>query len=259
MNVQILVAAMHQQDHSLLEKMNIRTDAIIGNQCDRNEIEQFEWNGHRITYLNFAERGVGLNRNNALMRADADICMFADDDVVYYDDYAETICKTYEEHPDADVIIFNMRVHHPDGRVEDKVTRDGYVGRKGAGKYGTVCVSIRNEKIKKKNICFHRMFGGGTPHSNGEDLIFLQDCAKHGLRIYATTRTLGEVHNLESTWFAGYNDKYFYDRGVLFGYIYPALARPLAVYHVVRHRDTYREYGVKNAIKMMWKGIADHF
>ena len=97
MTIQVLVATMHQTDHSLLEKMNIRTDAIIGNQCDRNEVEDFEWNGHRIKYLSFAERGVGLNRNNTLMRADADVCLFADDDVVYYDDYAEKIEKAFTD------------------------------------------------------------------------------------------------------------------------------------------------------------------
>ena len=107
MRIQVLVAAMHQTDHSLLEKMNIQTDAIIGNQCDRNEVEDFEWNGHRIKYLNFAERGVGLNRNNALMRADADICLFADDDMVYVDGYAEKILTAFNENPDADVIVFN--------------------------------------------------------------------------------------------------------------------------------------------------------
>ena len=30
MTLQVLVAAMHQTDHSLLEKMNIQSDAMIG-------------------------------------------------------------------------------------------------------------------------------------------------------------------------------------------------------------------------------------
>ena len=34
MKLQVLVSCMHQQDYSLLEKMNIQTDAIIINQCD---------------------------------------------------------------------------------------------------------------------------------------------------------------------------------------------------------------------------------
>ena len=46
MSVEVLVAAIHQKDHSLLEKMNIQSDVIVGNQCDRNEIESFEIKAH---------------------------------------------------------------------------------------------------------------------------------------------------------------------------------------------------------------------
>ena len=48
MGIQVLVAAMHQKDHSLPEKMNIRTDVIVANQCDRDSIESFCWNGHDV-------------------------------------------------------------------------------------------------------------------------------------------------------------------------------------------------------------------
>jgi hypothetical protein len=45
--VQVLIASMNQVDHSLLSKMNIQTDAIVGNQCDKNEIETFTYGGIR--------------------------------------------------------------------------------------------------------------------------------------------------------------------------------------------------------------------
>ena len=108
MKIQVLVAAMNQTDFSLIKKMNIKTDAIVGNQCDRNLIEKIDIGEQSVLYLNFAERGVGLNRNNALMRADGDICLFADDDMIYTDDYVEIIERAYKEIPDADVIIFNL-------------------------------------------------------------------------------------------------------------------------------------------------------
>ncbi|HAZ18611.1 MAG TPA: glycosyl transferase 2, partial [Clostridiales bacterium] len=94
MTVEVLVASMHQTNHGLLQKMNIQSDAIIGNQCDRNEIENFIYQGHKIRYLSFCERGVGLNRNNALMRATADICILADDDMVFDDGYEQKV-KTW--------------------------------------------------------------------------------------------------------------------------------------------------------------------
>ena len=39
MTLQVLVAAMNQRDHALPEQMNLQSDALIGNQCDRNAVE----------------------------------------------------------------------------------------------------------------------------------------------------------------------------------------------------------------------------
>ena len=108
MNLQVLVATMHQNDNSLLEKMNIRSDAIVANQCDRNEVKEFDYNGNMIKYLSFSERGVGLNRNNALMRATAEICLFGDDDVRYVDNYKDIIIEAFQKNPKADMIVFNV-------------------------------------------------------------------------------------------------------------------------------------------------------
>ena len=60
MGVQVLVATMNQNDHSLIKKMNIKSDAIVGNQADFNLVERFKYKDNDITYLNFDEKGVGL-------------------------------------------------------------------------------------------------------------------------------------------------------------------------------------------------------
>ena len=43
MNVQVLLATMHQTDDSLLKKMNIQSDIIVGNQCDDNRIQEYSY------------------------------------------------------------------------------------------------------------------------------------------------------------------------------------------------------------------------
>ena len=259
MRIQVLVATMHQTDHSLLEKMNIKTDAIVGNQCDRNEVEEFQWNGHSIKYLSFAERGVGLNRNNSLMRADADVCLFADDDVVYYDDYAEKIEKAFEAQPDADVIIFNFKTSRDGGAYRDIVKTHRRVGKRGVTSFGTHAIACRTQAVKYKNIVFHRMFGGGAEFSCGEDTIFLQDCVKNGLRVYTDPSTLGVIDHGASTWFKGYTDKFFVDKGVLYKYAFGAMAKPFTFYHVIKHRRLYSKVGVKKALKLMLEGVNKKF
>lgn len=214
MNVQVLVAAMNQTDKSLLEKMNINSDAIIGNQCDRNEIDTFLWRGHNVIYLNFAERGVGLNRNNALMRATGDICLFADDDMRYCDDYIEQVTKAFEKCPNADVLVFNL--------IEKKITRSVIKKVERVHfwnflRYGTARVAVRTESIRKNGIFFNQCFGGGTEHCHGEDSLFLADCLRKGLKIYAFPAYIAELTDeRESSWYLGYNEKYIHDQGVLY-------------------------------------------
>lgn len=255
MTLQVLVAAMHQDDHALPEKMNLQTDALIGNQCDRNAVEEFDYHGHCIRYYSFAERGVGLNRNTTLMRASADIVLFADADVVYADGYADTVLRAYAEHPKADVILFNMKMSYHGEPPHDVVLRSCYVGRRAISRFGTVCISARTRALKRANVTFHRMFGGGAEFGSGEDTIFLQDCVRKGLRVFACAQTLGCARPGTSTWFEGYTDKYFFDKGVLFYYLYPRLAGPLVVYHALKHRQDYAPCGVCAAVTRMRRGV----
>lgn len=215
MRIQVLVASMNQKDHSLIEKMNIKTDAIVGNQCDYNSVEEFTIGDNTIRYLNFAERGVGLNRNNSLMRASGDILVFADDDETFNNDYADIIQKAYEELPDADAIIFNITTLGDDlGRRDiKKIAR---VHMLNALNYGTVRLTVKNNAIKRCNINFHRQFGGGAMYSSGEDTLFIADLLKHKLKVYVYPANIASVDQTTSTWFQGYTEKYFYDKGALF-------------------------------------------
>ena len=110
MKLQILVSSLNQEVKSLAEKMNLQADTILINQCNENRYEEWTQDGHQIRCYHLAERGVGLSRNNALLRADADLCLFSDEDIVYDDGAVERIIEGFEQHPEADMLLFNVRV-----------------------------------------------------------------------------------------------------------------------------------------------------
>lgn len=250
MTVQVLVATMHQKDYSLLKKMNIQSDAIVGNQCNVNSIDEFEYNGHSITYLNFAERGVGLNRNNMLMRATGDICLFADDDMIYCDGYVNTIEKAFRECPDADVVIFNL-VGRDKGKIRiKKINRVNYFNFL---RYGTARIAIKLSTIKKNGIYFNQCFGGGTEHCHGEDNLFLASCLSKKLKIYAVPEYIATLTDERvSSWNNGYDEKYVKDQGVLFRTLSRRWWRLLCLQDALRRHKSYnmRFY---NAFMLMLK------
>ena len=244
MNIQVLIATMHQRDHSLLQKMNIQTDAIVGNQCDENRFEKFKWKNHEINWISLQERGVGLNRNNALMRASAEIVVFADDDMRYVDNYDELIEQAYRRLPDADVIIFNLKKSAD--RQSSYVETDKKVGWCNYMRYGAARISAKLASIKLHGVYFNQCFGGGTEHSAGEDTLFLTACLRAGLKIYAVPEVIAELKDeRESTWFQGYTEKYFIDKGILYQVISRRFWKMLCLQDALRHARRYKMSAIK--------------
>ena len=102
------------------------------------------------------------------------------------------------------------------------------------------------------------LYGGGARYSNGEDSLFLRDCLKAGLRIYSHTICIGEETERQSTWFSGYHEKFFRDRGVLYHDLYGAAAVPLALRFLWVHRNEMcREIPLKRAFVLMREGIRE--
>lgn len=234
--LQVLVATMHQTDLSLWEKMNIGCDAILANQADREEVTCRQTEQGTVKMITTTTRGVGLNRNIALLASEAEYLLFADEDVVYYDGAAREVCEAFRENPRADVLIFGMDMVK-DGRVvERRHLKGGRLHVWNALRFGTYRIAVRRAAILRENILFHQCFGGGCPFSSGEDSLFLKTCFDRGLRVYAHETVLGTCAKDSSTWFTGYNEKYFYDRGVLMRLLFPKMPRLMAVYFAVRFK-----------------------
>jgi glycosyltransferase involved in cell wall biosynthesis len=234
--VQTLITTMKLESApALLDAMNLRGHrAIIGNQCAENRVERFE----EALVVSTDLRGVGQNRNNIIERADADICVLADDDMRFCDDYEEIVARVFDENPDADVVIFNFIVESEGRRVVQKKHR---VTTKNYMNYGAARFAFRRKSVLYHAISFNTMFGGGTPHQCGEDSLFLRACLRAGLRVIVVPEALATLTEArESTWFEGYTDKYFHDKGVFLGIAHPRLAKPMALLLIAKHKE-YRE------------------
>ena len=255
MTYQLLVATMNQTDRSLCERMNLHSDAIIVNQCDRFAAEEWEHEGFGVRMLSFCERGVGLSRNTALMRADADIVEFADDDMVFTDTCREDVLREFERHPEADAILFSVESLNPE-RPLRKIRRFERISGWKALKYGCARLAVRREKLIYNNISFSLLFGGGARYGSGEDSLFLQDCFRAGLRIYRSPVKVADVKQETSSWFKGYTDRYFFDKGALFAALFPHGCRLYALLTALKFRYTPKE--MLSTLRQLNRGIAEY-
>ncbi len=257
MKIEILLATMfyEKEDNEFLNKLNLQTDIIIGNQTNYIRDENSHYNGYGVKVLSRNARGVGLNRNTILFASQADIVIFADNDVRYYDGYAKKIEAYYNVHPRADIVIFNFKESRGEEIVHDINIKNKKAKLKDITKFGTWAVTARRESILKKRITFSLLFGGGAKYGMGEDSLFLYDCSRNGLNIYLSNDTLGEVIHRESTWYQGINEKYLFDKGALFRAMSKRKYKIFIIWHLLKHWKNYRHLGTKREIlNIMMKG-----
>lgn len=254
MRLQVLAVTMHREDLSIAEQMNIRCDALVTNQADREDAVTRETDHGVWRMITTATRGVGRNRNIGLEAADGDLLLLSDDDVVYRDDMPEQVSKAFADCPRADVIIFGMDMVRGGQVFETRSEPFRRVRIWNALKYGTYRIALRGEALKRTGIRFHESFGGGCPFSAGEDSLFIKSCLDNRLRVYAHPYVLGTCCKDRSSWFVGYNDKYFYDKGVLVRHLFPRTAYVMALYFAVRFkRET--DVGVWRRIRLVYAGL----
>ena len=233
--VEVLLATIHRKNHHFIEDMRIQSDAVIANQSDRYGQSIIQENGQTIKFITTPDRGVGKNRNLALSYSQADYCALADDDMIYSDGYETAVIRAFEETPRADIMIFecNEIGNRADCR---KITTVKRVRIWNFGRYGTYRIVLNRARWKKNPVFFSEAFGGGAIYSAGEDTLFLRECLKKGMKIYTHPYCLAAVDQNSSTWFKGYTEKYFYDKGALLAEAFPIMKYCLALYFTVSFR-----------------------
>ncbi|MCR5290564.1 MAG: glycosyltransferase family 2 protein [Treponema sp.] len=252
--VQVLVATLQQNIDELLERMHLDSSAVIVNQCDKDEVTVRSYHEHDVKIVSISSRGVGINRNTAILHSTGDILLFSDQDIVYETGYAKAIEDEFFSHPEADMILFNIAVG---------VERKTYENLKwkrvrwyNCGRYGAVSFAIRREKLLESRVMFSQLFGGGAKYSAGEDSLFLKDLMDRGIKVYASPVIIGREEEGESTWFKGYDEKFFFDRGVLYHQLYGRLAKLWALRFLVKHKAKLCEIiTFAKAYKKMIEGI----
>lgn len=233
-SLQVLVSTMYQKDFSLLETMNIRSDAVIVNQCEKDSVLEFEFRGHTIKWINSTERGIGKSRNMAIFYSTNDILLFSDDDVVFEDNAPEVITDFFSNETKYNLATFNFESLNP--KRPEKITKRNHtlffwncLG------YGAFRIAVDREHLLKNNVFFSLLFGGGAIYQAGEDNLFITQCLRRGMKGVASNKKLGTVAQKNSTWFKGYNSEYYFDRGALFAAMYGRISYVVLLLFECKH------------------------
>lgn len=254
MNIEVLISTMHQSNIDIFSIMNIQSDALAINQYDYEyKVESVKNNCNVFRMISLHGRGLSKSRNLAIQNSTADICVIADDDLVYKDNYVEIITEAYNKHPDADIIAFNV----PSSNKErpTKILKKTNVNVLQSMKLASFQLTFRRKRIFDNQISFNTLFGAGSIYTCGEENIFLIECLKKGLKVKYINSEIASVNHKESTWFQGFNKSYFKTKGAMFYEMSRTFWFPLILQFAIRKHKLYQSsLSLLNAVKYMFMG-----
>ena len=227
--MEVLLSAMNLVDWRYIETLNITSDVIIINQCDKNEEYRINRNGQNISFYSSKERGLSRSRNMAIKNASSEICILCDNDVEYVSDYDSIIEEKFLEYPDADLIVFYIK---RDEKSKPYVNKDCRLNHKLALKVFSPEIAFRTSILKKNCIEFNEI-------------------------MYTPTK-IAELRYEESTWkINGRNEKFFKDKGACYYAMEPKFSTLMNIQFVIRKKKLY-EMSMLQAFNFMQQGKKEY-
>lgn len=255
-SLEVLLSCMYEKDYSIIAESNIKTNAVIINQCDRKSKNKINLtDGKYVNWINSTERGLSKSRNMAIRNSQADICLLADNDEVFDDDCEKKILKAYKDLPDADIIIFDL--YNKPTKLKYKVYQ---MKRLEMLRVCSWQITFKRQVIVENGLTFDIKLGAGTGNGAGEENKFLLDCYDKGLKIYHVPVNIAVMKDNESTWFTGYDEEFFYKRGMSTRYILGfGLSVLYAFYYLIMNYKHFKEKtSLITAGKQLLSGIINN-
>lgn len=254
---EILISTMFRSDLSFLEAMFPNGDysgyaILVINQTDAER--QLHTDQGNVRVINTEERGLPQSRNMAIRNAIGDVCLVADDDVLYVPDLESIILNGYTTYPDAAVITFQLQ--NVKGELFRKYPN---VKRHTNASYKTVngvVISFKKDILLEKEVLYNLFFGLGAVFSGANEYVFMRDVLRANLPAYFIPKTILTHPEVSSGQDIG-SDRLLYLRGALaykcygiWGYLWVLKY----VFFLVRHKSIDPKYAFAKA-KTAYSGI----
>jgi len=255
--LEVLISTMNQKDMTLISRMKINTDAVIINQSGIEDRDELTINGKKIRMLSYDEVGLSKSRNRAIEHSKADICILADDDLIYNENYAKIIKDSYNKYSDADIIAFDVTSKN-DSRPTSTV-KEGKVGFLHSMKISSFQITFKRKSFLEYKITFNELFGAGAIYTCGEENILLAECIRKGMKIRFINKEIASVNHTESTWYSGFDTKLFKTKGAMFYEMSHKLSYLLITQFAIRKWNLYKnDMKLSMAMKYMLEGMEEY-
>ena len=237
----------NKEVEDLLKKQKITSKYIIINQTLNDNVSITNEN-----VITKKEKGLSKSRNEVIKNATSEIVLIADDDVVYENDYEETILKYWNKYQDSDIICFYVKSRNKKRKIKRMISQK--INWINSMRIASVEITFNKNSIINNGLKFNENFGSGTKLNRGEENIFLYDALRKKLKIRFINKKIGEVEQSESTWYTKHDKEFFEIQGQVFKEMSPKYYKLLILQFAIRKYYLYhKEISFLECLKSMNK------
>lgn len=254
--IEVLVTTMNKTTSEMVElanKMSIKSNAIIRCQSaslPSQDITIFN-NGYKLRLIIANDKGLSINRNSLLAVSTGEYILFADDDEIFMDDYADKILKDFNNDKSLDCIEYSISRNY----ARPANFRNQKARLRHTASYGVWSLVIKRSALIEKGICFDERIGPGADVYCGEDTLFKSELFKNKFNYWTSSFILVHNENREiSSWYTGENERVFLSRSIIYGMCHK-YAHLIYVARMMLLKKGYKYTSLKKAVEASKIGV----
>jgi glycosyltransferase involved in cell wall biosynthesis len=262
LRVQVLLPTLKTSEKSLFDlckTLRVSSDALIVSQGPEATSFSFNFQGHQIQVIGTSQKGVSAARNALIEQCYGDVGLFIDDDCVLAPDYEKTIAQAFQEIPSADLIRFNT-IRKERNPVQASASKKKRARYRDISSFGVWGLAFKTKSLRDSPIRFDEDLAAPNFLFNGEDSLFLKQLVRGFHEFYLYPANICEVvDDGSSTWFSGFDRRYFITKGYVYKKLYGSLWR-LALLRVFQkyHQDIPSSYFAMKPFARFGASLAAH-
>ena len=229
-NLEILISTTNKNNLDFIDNIFFQSNKskypiLVVNQSDNNINSDFK----NINVINSDSKGLSISRNLAIKNSSFDYCVFADDDIVYKENFYTIISTSFKNNPNADIITFRME--DESGKLFKDYKNIKYHDERTIRYINSVVIAFKRESIIKNNLSFDPLFGLGSIFPTGDEYVFLMQCLNKGLNIISNSAIILS-HNSESSGKMAHRDENIFARAAIFYKFFGYLSYFKLIHHI---------------------------
>lgn len=258
MSIEVIVSTINNELNSLDLSLTEYNNITVINQTPNllnNKIEESIING--VKWIDIDQRGLSKSRNCAINISTSEYIYLADDDIILNSKFNLIVKEAFKKYPQADIIAFQVK--GIDKEFKKYPLKEFKINYRNSMKISSVQLVMKASFIKKKNLKYDELFGTGSRYAMGEENIFLLDALKKNAKIIYIPKEISRVYIGDSSWFKGFTEEYFFDRGASYWRMFGIFSPLVVLLFCWKKKELFKDnISFVSAFITSLKGIKDY-